>query len=172
MSRTQNFKTLNDGKESLFEGRSLVEFARHANVIGSDADRAARLDASLEFEIVRSLAHWRSVMEGIEPGRPLSDDDFERLPNPEVEVNALVYSRAIDALLRINRASEVVRADIIRLLGPLHPRGAEGRARAQEEALRPLGRTRYAVAKAAGYDPSQFNKDLHAGVIRWLDLET
>lgn len=159
------------GKENIYEAREWVELARHQGVLGNSAERGVRLTSSLAFEDVTSRAEWLHLTQFIEPTRPLTDDDLKRLPNHELAIAALIYSRVIEALLRIEGASEAIRLDVAVILRHFQPKGAEGRARAQKEALRPRGRTKHALAKAADYDPSQFNEDVASGEIALLDLK-
>lgn len=159
------------GKENIYDAPEWVELARYQSVVGNSAERGLGLTSSLAFDGVTSRAEWRHLTQFIEPSRPLTDDDLVRLPNHELQLGALIYGRAIDAMLRIEGASDAIRSDVATIFRHFQPKGAEGRARAQEEALRPRGRSKYAVAKAAGYDPSQFNKDVAGGDIAFIDLE-
>jgi hypothetical protein len=159
-----------EGKENMWEAANWIELARYGNVVGNDAVRGTRLTSSLDFATASSYAEWRHLAQFIEPSRPLTRDNLKR-SNPEVQIEALVQSRALDALLRLTGASDALRSNLQVLLSSLQPKGAEQKAQAQEEALRPRGRRRHAIAKDAGYDPSEFNKEVSRGGIALLDLE-
>jgi hypothetical protein len=155
------------GKESLAEPDWWVELAYYREVLG--VERSLKLLEAQEFASASTSKGWRELLTSVYPSTPLTAQDAAHLPNPNINFRALLLARALDAALRIMDAPDQVRADLAIFLKDWFPKGATKRAEAQRGALRRRGRSKHAIAKAAKYDPSVFNREVAAGEIALLD---
>jgi hypothetical protein len=158
---------LHAGKEGIAEPDWWVELAYYREVLG--VERTLKLLEAQEFASASTSRGWRELLMSVYPSAPLTVHDAAQLPNPNINFRALLLARALDAALRIMDAPDQVRTDLTFFLKDWFPKGATKRAQAQKEALRRRGRSKHAIAKAAKYDPSVFNREVAAGEIALLD---
>ena len=158
---------LHAGKEGVTQPDWWVELALYRQVLGED--RTLKLLEAQEFTTASTRERWRELLASVYPSAPLTKQDASQRPNPNISFRALLLARALDAALHMLDAPEAARADLDFFLNRWFPKGAAGRAGAQREALRRRGRSKHAIAKAAKYDPSVFNREVAAGEIAVLD---
>ena len=158
---------LHAGKENSASPLWWEERALYLNTLGDD--RTARVLDAQEFVDITSARGWRELLAEVYPEGRLTEEDWHSLPNANIGLRAILLLRALDAALRVIGAPDNVRSDLDFLLKAFVPVGATRRAGAQKEALKRRGRSKNAIATAAKYDPSMFNREVNSGEIAILD---